>query len=165
VERAPGAPAFVRWLGQRAAVTNEFEGPLASDPKNIHVAATTSSTARKERLDELLGRTPDGSATPETALAILRDHGCARGAACELGDRRSIDALIATHGVVADLTARTLWVGVGPHLSGRFVPVDVREAFEAGVPTPEHGVMGEDPILDDGRYERATRARSAGSVQ
>jgi hypothetical protein len=164
VERAPGTTAFVRWLGQRAAVTNQFEGPLASDPKNVRVGATTSSAARAERLEELLRGTADGSATPRTALDVLRDHGCARGLACDLGDRRSIDALIATHGVVADLTERTLWVGVGPHLSGRFVPVDLHAAFgQAGIargPGPEP--MPEDPILGDGRYERAMQARASG---
>jgi hypothetical protein len=165
VERAPGLPAFVRWLGPRAAVTNQFEGPLAADPKNVRVVATTSSAARADRLEELLAATADGKATPKTALDILRDHGCARGLACELGDRRSIDALIATHGVVADLTERTIWVGVGPHLSGRFVPVDLRTAFDpaaAADATPAE-VMPADPILADGRYARAMQARAAGS--
>jgi isopenicillin-N N-acyltransferase-like protein len=167
VERAPGVPAFVRSLGPRAAVTNQFEGPLSSDPKNARVVATTSSTARAERLDELLSSTADGSATPEAALAILRDHGCARGVACELGDRRSIDALIATHGVVADLTERTLWVGIGPHLSGRFVPVDVRAAFNPSAGADDSGadVMPEDAILRDGRYARAMRARASGGAR
>ena len=167
VERAPGTPAFVRWLGQRAAVTNQFEGPLAADPKNVRVGATTSSVARADRLEELLGATADGSATPHMALDVLRDHGCARGLSCELGDRRSIDALIATHGVVADLTDRTLWVGVGPHLSGRFVAVDLRAAFaEASVAhAPPEDDMPEDPILHDGRYERAMQARASGGAR
>ena len=63
---------------------------------------------------------------------MLRDHACAGGETCALGDRRSIDAFIATHGIVADATDRVLWVSAGPHLSGRFVKVDLRTSFAPG---------------------------------
>jgi isopenicillin-N N-acyltransferase-like protein len=130
VERAPGAAAYVRASTDSVAVTNHFEGPLAIDPKNLRIRETTSTLARRQRADELLQRIAPHSAGPEAALAILRDHGCADGLntdeTCALGDRRAIDALIATHGVVADLTARVLWVSAGPHLSGRFVRLDLR---------------------------------------
>jgi len=54
---------------------------------------------------------------------MVRDHKCAKGEACPLGDRRTLDAFTATHGVVADLTTRALWGSGGPRLSGRFVKV------------------------------------------
>ncbi|MBV9949004.1 MAG: hypothetical protein JOZ69_19300, partial [Myxococcales bacterium] len=165
VERAPGVPAFVRPLGQTAVVTNEFKGPLADDPRNVRVRETTTTVPRERRMGELLARVGPRSADVRTALDILRDHGCADGAPCALGDRRAIDSLIATHGVVADLTRRELWVGVGPHLSGRFVKVDVGALLSAN---PDPGddpaaaeSMPEDPILEDGRY---ARAKGAGAV-
>jgi hypothetical protein len=125
VERAPGAPAFARRSDGTGWVANAFEGPLASDPKNQRVLATTTSAARDARLRELLGPGAPPHDTVEEALAMLRDHRCAGGVGCARGDRRTIDALIATHGVVADTTARVLYVSVGPHLSGRFVGVDL----------------------------------------
>jgi hypothetical protein len=163
IERAPGEPAYVRELGERAALTNDFKGPLGSDPKNIAVQRTTSSAARERRVVDLLDRVTPGSGSPRAALDILRDHGCAD-ADCALGDRRAIDALIATHGVVADTTGRLLWVGVGPHLSGKFVRVDLRAELDPGhdpAADPEPETMSEDPILHDGRYERVRP--SAGS--
>ena len=98
------------------------------------------------------------------AVAMLRDHDCAKGISCKLGDRREIDALIATHGIVADTTDRVLWVSAGPHLSGAFVRFDLKAIFAPGHdpandPPPE--VIAADPILDDGRYA-AGRARAGG---
>jgi hypothetical protein len=141
VERAPGTPAFARETDATMAVTNHFEGPLAADPANTRVLGSTTTLARRTRADELLAAVPAHSATPASVLAILRDHGCAGAPGCRLGDRRAIDAMIATHGIVADTTARTLWVSSGPHLSGRFVRLDLRDLLSA-----DH-----DPRMDDGR--------------
>jgi hypothetical protein len=151
VERSPGVPVFVRDAKSHGtiAVTNHFEGPLASDPKNQRVRASTSTVARRARIDELLASIAPHSVTPATALAMLRDHECAGGESCALGDRRSIDAFIATHGIVADTTDRVLWVSAGPHLSGRFVKVDLREWPEPGA-TQQTDVatdtLPEDPV-------------------
>jgi hypothetical protein len=97
------------------------------------------------------------------ALAVLRDHRCARGVACEPGDRRAIDGLIATHGIVADATARVLWVSAGPHLSGAFVKLDLASLFApdhdpGGDPATE--TLPEDPILHDGRYHSVMASRT-----
>jgi isopenicillin-N N-acyltransferase-like protein len=159
VERAPGVPAFSRETfadPDRVGVTNHFEGPLRDDPKNLAVQARTSSVARRARLDELLARIGPHEADARRAVAMLRDHECSGGVSCELGDRRSIDALIATHGIVADTTARVLWVSAGPHLSGHFTRFDLKAIFAEGH-APESDVTTElipdDPILHDGRYE------------
>jgi hypothetical protein len=73
---------------------------------------------------------------------MLRDHDCYADPRCPRGDRRAIDAMIATHGIVADTTARVLWVSAGPHLSGRFVRFDLKDLLSpdhdpAGDPEPE----------------------------
>ena len=165
VERAPDAKAFVRdtWPDpDRVGVTNHFEGPLANDAKNIAVKQHTSTLARRARLDEMLANVGPGEATAESAVAMLRDHQCAGGQSCALGDRREIDALIATHGIVADLTDRALWVSAGPHLSGHFVRFDLRAVFAEGhdpAQDPPAPMIAEDPILKDGEYA-AGRARA-----
>jgi isopenicillin-N N-acyltransferase-like protein len=157
VERAPGVPATVRSAGDpdRVPLTNAFEGPLASDPKNVAVRANTTTDARLARLGELLKDVGPREGDVPRAIAILRDHQCAAGLSCRLGDRRAIDALIATHGIVADTTDRVLWVSAGPHLSGAFVRFDLKTIFDprhdpANDPSPE--TVPADPILGDGRY-------------
>jgi isopenicillin-N N-acyltransferase like protein len=165
VERAPGVPAFIHddWKDpDRIGITNHFEGPLADDPKNLAVRANTTTLPRRARLDELLAGVGPHEADVPSAIAMLRDHQCAGGALCELGDRRAIDALIATHGIVADTTDKVLWVSAGPHLSGHFVRFDLKVEL-----SPQHDpstdgdpeIVADDPILHDGRYE-AGRARA-----
>jgi isopenicillin-N N-acyltransferase-like protein len=158
VERAPGVPAFVRDAfadPDRVAVTNHFEGPLASDPRNEVVRRTSTTLPRRARADELLSAVGPHQGSVPRAVAMLRDHACAGGVPCELGDRRAIDALIATHGIVADTTDRVLWVSAGPHLSGKFVRFDLRAIFAKDhdpARDPEPETLPEDPILADGRY-------------
>jgi hypothetical protein len=166
VERAPGVEATVRAQADpdRVALTNHFEGPLATDPKNEAVRAHTTTLARRARLDEMLAAVKPREADVPRAVAMLRDHACSGGESCALGDRRSIDALIATHGVVADTTARVLWVSAGPHLSGAFVRFDLAALFAPGhdpATDPPPAALPEDPILHDGRYA-AGRAKAGG---
>lgn len=152
VERSPGVPAFVRDAKSHGtiAVTNHFEGPLAGDPKNLRVRATTSTLARRARIDELLAAVTPHSVTPRMVLAMLRDHECAGGESCALGDRRAIDAFIATHGIVADATDRVLWVSAGPHLVGPFVKLDLRVLLAPGygpaAQSADPETMPEDPV-------------------
>jgi isopenicillin-N N-acyltransferase-like protein len=164
VERAPGEPAYVRDSKVRGtiALTNHFEGPLASDPKNLFIRSTTTTLARRARVDELLASVAPRTATPRRALEILRDHDCVGDTGCALGDRRAIDALIATHGIVADTTDRVLWVSAGPHLLGRFVKLNLRvllspDMTPSTVPEPE--TMPEDPILTERRWTAGGSSR------
>jgi isopenicillin-N N-acyltransferase like protein len=161
VERAPGTAAFVRDAfpdPDRVGVTNHFEGPLKDDPKNVAIEANTSTVARRARLDEMLSQIAPREADAAQAIRMLRDHRCAGNVSCELGDRRTIDALIATHGIVADTTGKVLWVSAGPHLSGHFVKFDLGAIFSAAY-DPERDappeIIGDDAILHDGSYERA----------
>lgn len=177
VERAPDTPAFVRIEKDpaRVAVTNHFEGPLAGDPSNLRVRETTTTLARRARVDELLHDVAPSSATIESTVAMLRDHRCAKTvepdvARCAIGDRRTLDALIATHGVVFDLTGKTLWVSEGPHLSGRFVKIDLDSVVSRTEgPPPKTGddvrddVIDADDILWNGQYAEG-RERAGGPL-
>jgi len=163
VERAPGHPAFVRRDfadPERVGVTNHFEGDLKDDPKNIAVRNNTTTLVRRARLDEMLGALPPASVDYASAIGMLRDHDCAKGEKCALGDRRTIDAIIATHGVLADTTDKVLWVSKGPHLSGAFVKFDLKETFAPGHDPLMEGpaeTIAADPILSDGRYEEGRK--------
>jgi hypothetical protein len=166
VERAPGEEAWVRPVvdPDRVPLTNHFEGPLASDPRNAVVMAHTTTKPRRARLDELLNAVGPHEADVPRAVATLRDHTCAGGVACSLGDRRMIDALIATHGIVADTTDRVLWVSAGPHLSGAFVGYDLKVIFAPGhdpARDAEPATIPADPILGTDRYAEG-RARAGG---
>ena len=135
VERAPDVSDTALPLGNAAAVTNHFSGPLAADPKNITVREKTSTLAREARGKELVNDVLR-PVTPEAAVALLRDRQGSGGQALPLGDRNAIDALIATHGVVLNTAERTLWVSLAPHLLNHFVAFDLRKAFSETAESP-----------------------------
>ena len=162
VERVPGHPPFVRWrAGPTLWLTNHFEGPHASDPKNQRVRNTTSTLARAGRVAELLAGTR--AARLEDAVSLLRDRSARGGGELPLGHRSAIDALIATHAVVMDTTRRSLWVSEGPHALGRFVRFDLRElldpAFEPRGAASVEAVPAA-PLLASGQFS-AWRERGA----
>jgi hypothetical protein len=140
----------------KVPLTNHFEGPFASDPKNQEVEARTSTRPRRARLDELLANLPAG-ASVKAVVGVLRDKKGAGGSELPLGDRRALDALIATHAVVLDATARALWVSEGPHLAGRFLRFDLARLLDPAYdPRGDAGpveAVPEDPALAGGAYE------------
>jgi len=155
VERVPGADLFVRRGRGKVPLTNHLEGPLAGDPANKRVEAQTSTWPRRRRLDEILSNLPAG-ATVQDAVSILRDKKGRGDQVLPLGDRRALDALIATHGVVMDATAKAIWVSEGPHLTGRFIKFDLARLLASGyVPGSDTGVVATpaDPIVQSGEYD------------
>jgi isopenicillin-N N-acyltransferase like protein len=157
IERAPGVKDTVRVLPSRAATTNHFESALKDDPKNLRVRAKTSTLPRRARADRLLAELPQNA--PISALAaatLLRDHSAENGSALPLGDRRAINALIATHGVIMQTGPRVLWVSESPHLLGHFRAFDLRRLLAPDY-DPEHDLaqgetLPEDPLLTNGEY-------------
>ncbi len=124
VERVPGCSADLRRGGDAVALTNHFEGSSAKDPANVRVRELTSTLDRRARLDTLVEQQRNGVDEARVA-AILRDRRAVDGTLLSPGDRRAIDADIATHGVVMNLRERVVWVSEGPHLSGAFVRFDL----------------------------------------
>jgi len=154
IERAPGEPIHVRRGRGKVPLTNHFEGPLATDPANQRVEATTSTRPRRMRLDELLEKLPMGS-NVESTVAILRDKKAVGGADMPLGHRRTIDAIIATHAVVMDATERVLWVSEGPHLLGRFIRFDLARLLDPKYEPHDEPLetLPEDPLYRSPAYE------------
>lgn len=127
VERVPGQPNIDRGLEGAACVTNHLEGPSSKDPKNRRVREITSTLPRRKRGDELTTQQGTTPLTPEIAADWLRDRKLAGGQSLERGDRRAIDAGIATHAIIADSGAHRLWVSEGPNLDGDFVAFDLEQ--------------------------------------
>jgi hypothetical protein len=159
IERAPGEPVWIRHIdGDVLGVTNHFEGPFATDEKNVSIRKNTSTLSRRARLDELLEASH--ALTPEGMTAILRDKKAVGGGDVPLGNRGTIDAVIATHAVVMDGTAKVLWVSEGPHLMGRFIRFDLGRLLAPDYEPADEPLdaLPEDPLLDDGTYDAWVKA-------
>src|SRR5262249_52762034 len=78
------------------------------------------------------------------------------------GNRDAIDASIAAHSIVFDLTARRAYVAAAPHTLGPYLAIDL-ESVLARVEGPPGITVGvaADPWLSDGTWERYMRARAA----
>jgi isopenicillin-N N-acyltransferase like protein len=155
VERIPYEPPYQYALPDRAAVTNHLLGPGADDPSNLRVMQNTSTLERKHRGDQLVARLA-APVTARSMMTMLRDRKGVNDVSLPLGDRRAIDAFIAAHGVVIDLTAKKLFVSHAPHLLGRFIEVDLDRLFDQAVPllslrTPSD-VRDPDPLLAQGQH-------------
>ena len=148
------------WL----ALTNHARSPaFAGDARNDHLERYLTSGARLARLEELLAARA-GTLDPAGALALLRDKRGPGDQPLGLGNRNALDAIIATHSVVLDATNLVLWVGVGPHLLGKFVAFDLQRellgaAAAGGRPAPAD--LPADPIVDSAEFAGYRQAQAA----
>lgn len=135
IEKSPQATE-VSELRSPAVITNHLLSPRwINDEVNAFRRDELTSTYRYVRARELLDRLEQEkidrpSELEERVLAILRD----KGEGLEIGNRRAIDALIATHAVVYNASDRVFYVSQGPSLVGGFTGFDLRASFAARRP-------------------------------
>jgi hypothetical protein len=67
-------------------------------------------------------------------LSFLRDKKDINGKNLHLGNRQSIDSLIATHSAIVDFNANSIYVSTGPALAGKYIGFDLTKSFEQRVP-------------------------------
>lgn len=161
IEMAPGLVAVRRPEPGRHTVlaTNHFLTPaFDEDAENRRRMDEGTTVTRYRRLEELVR----GRARPldvGAAISILRDRRRVGGGEAGLGHRGTIDALIAAHSVVFDLTDRRLWVSSSPHTLGAYVEYDLREVMRTRR-LEDRGARPEDPLLAAGAFGRLERARA-----
>jgi hypothetical protein len=163
VEKSPSAFAVRMGTGAPGAfmaVTNEAEDPKVRRSARA-LPLESTSRKRRARLDVLL-RERSGSLDVPSAIAILRDRRGADGRELGPGNRNAIDASIAAHAVVLDLTHRRAWVAASPHTLGPFVPVDLKAVLASpGGPPPRIAPFPADAWLSSKGYSRYLEAREA----
>lgn len=160
IERSP-TRSFLRRSHDILAVANHALSPeYQADRENARLRNELTSGARQARTEELLAQ-HRGHIDPPTALAMLRDKRGVGGKVLGLGNRNALDALIATHSVVVDATARRLWVGQGPHALGRYLAFDLRRELAQSPATAVTSAdaappadLPEDPTLHSPEYRQ-----------
>jgi hypothetical protein len=161
VEKSPSAFAVREASGTPLGATNEAEDAAVRRRARALPPGSTSRK-RRARLDVLLERAGESLDVP-SAVAILRDRRGADGRDLGPGNRNAIDASIASHSIVLDLTHRRAWVAAAPHTLGPYLPVDLEAvlASAAGPPPRTAEPVPADAWLTDGGYGRYLRAREA----
>ncbi len=160
VEKSPSAFAVRAGTGAFLAATNEAEDPRVRRGARA-LPPESTSRKRRARLDVLL-RESRGSLDVPSAIAILRDRRGADGRELGPGNRNAIDAVIAAHSVVLDLTHRRAWVAAAPHTLGAYFPVDLEAVLASlGGPPPAGAPVPADAWLSPEGYGRYQEAREA----
>jgi hypothetical protein len=149
-ERTPQRMIVRRARDVMPLANHYLDSSLAADPRNRRVLDKTSTRERFARLRELLDA-DRGSIDVAAAAGILRDHAAPGGAPLAAHDRRAIDADIATHSAIGDLTDRVLWVAEAPHTRGRYVPFDLPALLGRRPPRALAEVPARDDPLASGR--------------
>lgn len=150
VEKSPLRMAEIE-LRRASIVTNHLISPqFASDPTNAFRKAELTSIVREQRgLDRIAGL-PKVRTEPEVilqTLSILRDKGVDdSGNPLPLGNRRAIDALIATHSVIYSPGSQVFYVGQGPAVAGQFFGYDLRASFARREPVSKD-TLPPDPLV------------------
>lgn len=149
IERSP-TRLEVRRTGPRGGTTvlanHALQPAFTGDAENDRLRRYLTSGARHKRMAELVQKW-SGSIEPRRAADILRDKKGPQGEPLGLGNRNALDALIATHSVIADASAGILWINEGPHILGRYIGYDLRrELLGEERPTPVD--LPPDPLRD-----------------
>lgn len=162
IERSP-TRTEVRRTGPRGGLTvlanHAIQPAFVGDAENDRLRRYMTSGARHKRMSELVQKW-SGSIDPRRAAEMLRDKRGEKGEPIGLGNRNSLDALIATHSVIVDATSLTLWVNEGPHLLGRYVGYDLKKEL-LGEERPTPADLPADPIRDSDEMTSHKQAMAA----
>jgi isopenicillin-N N-acyltransferase-like protein len=155
VEKTPDAMNVREPDGDSIICANHFKTPgLSETPRNQSYRAEATSLSREARLEELI-KQDHGAIGVDQAVAVLRDRRLPGGAFAGNGHRSTLNAFIATHAVVMDLTDGIFWAASPPNQLGKFVAFDVQDFTRE---LPERTIAA-DPALASGEYEKAEEAQ------
>ena len=155
VERTPATMQVREPETDWIVCANHFQTPgLKDEPRNRSQIEEATSVSRQTRLSELLQQN-HGSLGITQAVEVLRDRKLPGGQFAGNGHRGALNAFIATHATVMDLTAGIFWAASPPHQLGKFVAFDVQD-FDHELPGAT--TVPADATLTSKEFERTIEA-------
>ncbi|NQD69212.1 acyl-CoA--6-aminopenicillanic acid acyl-transferase [Sphingobacterium shayense] len=129
VEITPRKIDVVNSVDNRLLSTNHFQGKLlGNDKRNTKHIARSHSMYRFQKLQMLLDTTRD--LTPEKAISIMRNKDGHQGEKLGLGNEKSLNHLLAHHGVVFQPEDRLVYVSSAPGQMGAYKAYDLKAVFD-----------------------------------
>ena len=155
VEKTPTATNVREASGDSIVCPNHFETPgLKDDPRNTNYMVEATSVSREKRMTELLQQAR-GKINVAAAVDFLRDRKLSGGIFAGDSHRATLNAFIATHATVMDLSIGIFWAASPPNQLGKFVAFDLAD-FSKELPDK---TVPADVVLADGEYDRAQKAK------
>jgi len=157
VEKTPDLTLVREPVGESIICANHFQtAGLKDSERNTNYTSDATSVARQSRLAELMKQSPR-SIDPSRSVEFLRDRKLTGGMFAGNGHRASLNALLATHATVMDLTEGIFWAASPPNQLGKFVAFDVND-FARELP---ERTLTADPMMASSEYEKAREAQQA----
>jgi len=145
----------------RLVCSNHFLSPAYSrDRKNRKQKEESHSQYRFDRVNQLLDL--NEKMNVEKAVAILRNREGINDREIGLGNEKSLNQLLAHHGVVFRPAERKAWVSAHPYQLGAFVAYDLKEIFSEErkeMLYTASETLKEDPFLHSPAYADYERYR------
>lgn len=148
VEKGPQGMGVRPMTDDALVLTNHFLSEAWKDDRaNAARIANGTTTKRAARAERLLADRRHH--TPASLLAILRDRRGVDGADVGFGNRGTINAWIGAHLVIADVSAKVLWICEPYHGLGRAIPFGIdgpleREPLPADPELAVHEAKGDE---------------------
>jgi isopenicillin-N N-acyltransferase like protein len=156
VEKTPQATQVREPEGHSIVSANHFQSAHFQDSRNTNYIVEATSVSRQLRMGELI-QSASGAITAERAVEFLRDRRIPGGAFGGNGHRATLNAFIATHATVMDLTEGIFWAAMPPHQLGPFVAFDVHD-FSREIPRM---TLPADSVLSSGEYQKVRQAQKS----
>ena len=145
IEKTPDTMDLVQSSDNYIVCTNHFQGnPLGSTQLNKNHLLQSASSYRFDRVEELLSKQRQNSIS-KTAL-ILRDQKGLGDKDIGMGNEKTINQLVANHGIIFQPAKRLVWISTSPWQLGKFVCYDLNKVFNEPM-NRNHEVYEKDRII------------------
>lgn len=129
IEKSPQKMDVYRRSDHKLICSNHYQSKLfMSDSINLKNISNSDSKYRFDRVNELLEEAK-APLTPSDVARILRNKEGHAGKDIGLGNQKSLNQLIAHHGILFKPNERKMWVSTAPYQMGEFVCYDLVKIF------------------------------------
>jgi isopenicillin-N N-acyltransferase like protein len=136
IQKTPEAIDLFESKGDYIVSTNHFQGDkLGKTELNLEHMRTSASPYRFDRVEELLAR--DQKNSVQKTVNILRNQSGLQDKDIGLGNEKSINQLIAHHGIIFQPEKKLVWISTAPWQLGKFVCYDLNKVFNQKPTTNE----------------------------
>lgn len=166
IEKTPGKIVLTIPQQNFLAMTNHFrDSSFMKSPADPEIQFEDASHYRLKRVEELIDST--GTFSVEDMAKLLRDRKGKEGENIGLGNEKSINQLIAHHGIIFKPQEKKVWVSAAPFQLGAFVAYDLDEIFadpQSYLTKPafeQHDCIGPDVLLNSKDYQQFVAYKKA----
>ena len=132
---------------------NHYQGStFTSDSVNIKNIATSDSKARFDRMTQLMERSYPLDVNE--AAAILRDKNGIDDKFIGYGNAKSLNQLIAHHGILFKPEQKEMWISTPPYQLGAFIHYNLNDVFAGKINAESAQIISADPFLKSPDYRK-----------